>query len=198
MWDFMKDESYEDRLLCGPETGFRRIFTPYTDDPHFSRGKNELKRVRENFPKETEESETKIDLLYKEGLPAPEFWKLFVQCAQCGFVMAKQRYPYSHRCPKRLKTSKDGETDANTTDADIDDSEEGEDAAAPNSYDYYLQFASAPSTPKNYASPNPDPDSEWEVDAEGEPTEEDDDELPDPLTVLEMIRAFQAGNGSSH
>ncbi|RXW14369.1 hypothetical protein EST38_g11483, partial [Candolleomyces aberdarensis] len=188
MWDFLKDETDEDKFLCGTDTGLRRIFTPHTDAT-FSKGVNQLKRVREEFPEEIEETENRIDSLHEGGLPASEFWNLFVQCARCGFIMGKHRYPYAHRCPKRLRNL---EEEANTGGAvdnqndDEEDEENGSSVGVPEDYDYYLQFA-----PPEIPSPDVSSDSELEIDTDDLSglDEDDDDNLPDPATVLAMIGA---------
>ncbi|RXW16681.1 hypothetical protein EST38_g9171 [Candolleomyces aberdarensis] len=199
VFDFLKSD--EEKLLCGAETGLRRIFTPHTDDENLSRSANKLKRIREEFPEDVEKIESQIDFLWGEGLSASEFWKLFVQCARCGFVMAKHRYPYSHRCPKRPKPLEDDLAKTNETgDSQNDDEEENEDAITDGDsrdYDYYYQFASAPATPQDDVSS----DSEWEIDPEDFPVQDySDDDLPDPLTVLTMMGASRdvARTASSH
>lgn len=39
-----------------------------------------------------------VKSLVEKGLPAVEFWDLFIQCATCKFVMPRQYFPYYHPC----------------------------------------------------------------------------------------------------
>jgi hypothetical protein len=41
--------------------------------------------------------------LFQKGLPPSQFWELFVECAACGHVLPRYRYPYAHRCQKRAR-----------------------------------------------------------------------------------------------
>ncbi|RXW13048.1 hypothetical protein EST38_g12804, partial [Candolleomyces aberdarensis] len=190
--DFLKEVNEEDELLCGPDTGFRRIFTPHVDDEDFSRGQNELKRIREEFPEESEQTANCLDTLCDKGVPASEFWALFVQCAKCGFVMAKYRYPYAHQCPKRpkaienLETSQDGEEDVPDQSQEWENPEAEEDSASESDYEYYRQLASPPYIPRDY-----DP-LDWDSADVADPVLDDlisdDDELPELSTVLAGMR----------
>ncbi|KAJ2934430.1 hypothetical protein H1R20_g2682, partial [Candolleomyces eurysporus] len=194
MFDFLKEVDDEEKLLCGPGTGLRRIFTPQMVGGNFSRSQNGLKRIREEFPEESEKTLSCLDILYDDGVSASEFWSLFVQCAKCGFVMAKHRYPYAHQCPKRprtidnLEANQEGE-DLSDQSQERRDLEAEEESGGEGGYEYYRQlgrshFAHRDYTPRDYSAS----DLDSEEAAYPIPDElSSDDELPDLSTLALLV-----------
>ncbi|KAJ3517390.1 hypothetical protein NMY22_g13978 [Coprinellus aureogranulatus] len=82
--------------------GFRRIFIGGETAAEFARGANKLKRCHEECSKAKDETSRALHSLAVEGVPEAQFWKLFVQCAQCGYVLPRHLYPYEHQCIKRV------------------------------------------------------------------------------------------------
>ncbi|KAF6749784.1 hypothetical protein DFP72DRAFT_852347 [Ephemerocybe angulata] len=95
-----------------------------------------LKRLREEHYVDEVAVACKYDLLWKGGLPGPEFWNLFVQCARCERVFTRDLYPYGHRCHKRMIILGGSQSDYDTSDDDLVDGKEemsgDEDSQEPN------------------------------------------------------------------
>lgn len=77
--------------------------------------------VRDECPTEIETTLDKLEDLTAHGAPASEFWELFIQCAECSYVLPRHLYPYSHTCSKRKRTEKEVE------EAEEDEEDEDED-----------------------------------------------------------------------
>lgn len=146
---------------------------------------------------DVQESAEQLETLLEEGLPASNFWGLFIQCAECNHVVPRHLYPYRHRCSKRIRGAElegtSGESNASdeSAEAGVRDggeaelgSDGGEDSDSGNS--------GIPETVSEMlARFSRDADDEDREDSENEDVEggeyedlEDEEDLPDLLDLL--------------
>ncbi|KAJ3533869.1 hypothetical protein NMY22_g7154 [Coprinellus aureogranulatus] len=64
------------------------------------RGTNKL--LRREDPEHFLKLQESLRNLLAKGLPADDFWDLFVQCTNCRYVMPAQYFPYYHACIVQL------------------------------------------------------------------------------------------------
>lgn len=130
--------------------------------------------MRDESPEKLELSMDRLGDLFDEGVSASDFWALFVQCANCGFVMPRYLYPFAHQCPKRLKAIEN-----------LRASQEGEKVS---DRSQERESTEVPSPP----APIDSSESGWDsadLDVDGSVLmSDDDDDLPDFLTVLAGLR----------
>lgn len=54
--------------------------------------------LRREDPRKFFHLQGSLKTLLSKGLPADEFWNLFIQCTDCKYVMPQQYFPYYHAC----------------------------------------------------------------------------------------------------
>ncbi|KAJ3512235.1 hypothetical protein NMY22_g15392 [Coprinellus aureogranulatus] len=77
-------------------TGLRQVEVLKDNSNTGLRGTNRL--LKREDPENYLKLQDMMKRLLVKGLPADQFWDLFVQCMDCRFVMPRQYFPYYHHC----------------------------------------------------------------------------------------------------
>ncbi|KAJ3531239.1 hypothetical protein NMY22_g8243 [Coprinellus aureogranulatus] len=151
-------------------TGLRQVEVLKDDSNTGLRGTNRRTVLKREDPENYLKLQDMLKRLLVKGLPAEQFWDLFVQCTDCRFVMPRQYFPYYHHCvvqvvhrqlglPKVIAPPK--EVEAMIDAIQQKDSEEIPDAASSDDSDLVSSWASVlarrangqatPKTPKHFS-----------------------------------------------